>query len=891
MDMTETEPRSNSRRRRGRRNRKPQYKELLGSISDALLVVVVIGSALAIGSVHIPALLAISALALVGATLEALAFRHVPWPSVVLGALGLYSAFQAIPLPAALVSSVSQASAEVWLRCLAPFGEPAPRYFSLSLDPSASIAEALKWVTYASVYVMAIRARARRGSGWLAVLLFGSVTLVAVITLLHGIADLPELYGLYHPQFTPGRWNVGPLLNSNNLAGYTILGLFTGGGLLLSGRSPVPRLALMIGIGVIAAVLALSNSRGGVLSVILAGVVVLVWLLRAKDSRISLRGFGLGIAPLALGIVIAVALGTTDQANELASIDVQRKTSVWLWSLPMIRDHALFGVGRGAFETAFQSYRGALAYDWAIVVTHAENFVVQWIAEWGIPLGACAVVLIVAYVSREWYRSRSDRRRFMVLTGLVALLVQNFVDLGLEIPAVAIAAILALVAGERPMPAVSATEPSDGSRRLGKFALVAASPALALWIAALVWARTPVEVERRALSASYGELAIVGEDALAIASAKELATLDAPEPAPSSSAEELERFRNQLRQAVLRHPGEAFFPLLGSLVAQRTRDGHALAWVARALELAPMNGPAHLVLADLLQSHGATIQAMLHLRLAGQYDRTLGGSVSARASAWAPSIDVLMQAIPDGPYGQQVLLHACEREGRIALKFDCFRRAVARSPNLPKVQLEFAESLLRAVQASEPPCNDALAEACIAEAEVAIRAAQRIDPKAWRPGYLLSKVLRTRGDTVGAAQLLTRTCPPSFEGEECWHEALALALKSGATDTVTVAANALATRPCDGMESCAKMYASLASNLESGGQLALASKFFIKAAQSDPSADRWIKVGELAARANLNGVARAACDRADRSFDASPASRAHVELLRERVARATSAQP
>ncbi|HEX2672185.1 MAG TPA: hypothetical protein VHM25_15000, partial [Polyangiaceae bacterium] len=198
------------------------------------------------------------------------------------------------------------------------------------------------------------------------------------------------------------------------------------------------------------------------------------------------------------------------------------------------------------------------------------------------------------------------------------------------------------------------------------------------------------------------------------------------------------------------------------------------------------------------------------------------------------------------------------------------------------------ESLLRAVQTNEPPCNDALTETCTAEAEVTIRSAQRLDPKAWRPGYLLSKVLRARGDTLGAAQLLTRTCPPTFEGEECWHEALSLALKSTAMDTITLAANALATRPCDGMESCAKMYASLASDLEAGGQLTLASKFYIKAAQSDPSAARWIKVGELATQAHLNGVARAAFDRADRSFDASPISRARVEQLRERVAQATS---
>jgi tetratricopeptide (TPR) repeat protein len=910
MDTTETPPTNTRHRRRhaqGRRSNTDRW----GLISDGMLVVVVVGSALAIGTVHIPVLLAVSALALIGATFELVALRRVPWPATVLAGFGLFSALQAISLPAAWIKLVSPVSADVWLRCLVPFGEPALRSFPLSLDPSASIAEALKWLTYASVYVMAMRTRVRHGSAWLAVLLFGSVTLVSLITLVHGIADLPELYGLYHPDFAPGRWNVGPLLNSNNLAGYAILGLFTGGGLLLTDRSPLPRLALMIGVGSITAALALSGSRAGVVSVLVAGIVALVWLLRAKGARISARSFGVAMAPLAIGIAIAVALGTEHEAGQFNALDVERKVSVWLWSLPMIREHALFGVGRGAFETAFAAYRGALDYDWAIVVTHAENFVVQWIAEWGVPVGLCAVVVIVGYVLREWYQSRSDRLRFMVLTGLLALFLQNFADLGLEVPALVIAAVVALAAGERATPA-PAVEVVEAAKRLGRRVVFAAIPACALWVVALLWSRSPVEFERREMSVRYGELAMSNADELATPKTDELALRRADElemrragelemrragelasadGGASGRADELGQFRNRLHQAVLRHPAEAFFPLLGGLVAMRTRDGSALTWLARALELAPTNGPVHLVLADLVHSHGATTQAMMHLRLAGQYDRTLGSAVVARAPAWAPSIDLLMQAIPDGPHGRGVLLEACAKEQAIEPRLDCFRRAAERSPTSVDPQLALAESLLAAIKSEEPPCKDALIEHCAAEAEAAIRSATRLDPKAWRPGYLLSKVLLARGDTAGAARLLTRTCPPDFRGDECWQEALVTAMKGGAIDAISTAANALAARQCDGMESCAKMFASLASMLESGGQVALASKFYIKAAEAEPSAARWLKVGEFAAQAHLNGVARAALERANRSFDASPTSRARVELLRQRVARTTAGPP
>jgi len=906
--MDSTDLKTDSRRRRRRQAQKP-IAERLDVICEALLGIVVIGSALAIGTVHVSALLAIAALALLGAVLEGLTLRRVPWPAVVLAALGLFSALQAIPLPAALVSRVSPASAEVWSRCLAPFGERALTRFPLSIDPSASIAEALKWLTYASVYVMAMRTRLRRGSAWLAVLLFGSVTSVSLITLVHGIADLPELYGLYHPDFGPGRWNVGPLLNSNNLAGYAILGLFTGGGLLLSGRAPVPRLALMLGVGVIAAALSLSGSRAGVLSVLIAGVVALLWWLRAKSSRLSFRGLALGMAPLVIGVAVAIALGTANEAGQLASFDVQRKASVWLWSLPMIREHALFGVGRGAFETAFPKYRGALDYDWAIVVTHAENFVVQWIAEWGVPVGVAALVVIVGYVLREWYRNSGDRLRFMAMTGLAALLLQNFSDLGLEIPALAIAAVVALAAGER---AAAVPSTSEDRKRFGRLALVASAPAFAVWVAVGVWSRSPVDLERREMSTAYRQLSISREDGAVTRTADELArrradelamrraaelTIDSPSGLPTDSptglatgADDLKQFHGRLRQAVLRHPGEAFFPLLGALVAIRTREGNALSWLARSLELAPTNGPVHLVLAELMHLHGVTSQAMLHLRLAGKYDRTLAGAVSTRASAWAQSADQLMAAIPDGPYRLDLLLEACAKVPASELRVTCFRRGAAEHPASMRAQMELAQSLVRAMQAEQPPCKDTLREGCAAEAEVAIRSARRLEPKEWRPGYLLSKVLVARGDSAGAAQLLARTCPMTFEGDDCWHEALALAIKSGSIDTISKAADALAARPCDGMESCASIYTSLARDLESGGQLTLANKFFIRAAEAEPSAARWLKVAEVAAQAHLDGVARAALDRANRSFDASPTTRARVELLRERVAR-TSVAP
>src|SRR6187402_518214 len=106
MDTTEPQPSRTSRRNRRQPQRRPRNEDRWGPICDGLLVVVVVGSVLAIGSVHIPVLLAVSALALIGATLELMALRRVPRPAVVLAALGLFSALQATSLPAAWVKGM-----------------------------------------------------------------------------------------------------------------------------------------------------------------------------------------------------------------------------------------------------------------------------------------------------------------------------------------------------------------------------------------------------------------------------------------------------------------------------------------------------------------------------------------------------------------------------------------------------------------------------------------------------------------------------------------------------------------------------------------------------------------------------------------------------------------
>jgi len=854
MSTTQESPRIARRQRR----QKQLDNTLAASSCDALLGVTVLGSVLAVGTVHVEALLAVSFLALLGGGLAMLSIRRVPKPAIVLAGLGLISLLQAIPLPATWASALSPPNSRVWLHSLDPFAEPAPTHFPLSLDGGASIAEALKWFTYAAVYVMALRVRRRRSPAWLATLVFGSAVLVAAITLVHGAAEIPELYGLYEPHFTPGRWSVGPLLNSNNFAGYANLGLFAGVGLLLTRSRSLPPLPVLAGLSVIATALLLSGSRAGMAGAVAGLALVGLWLIRKQRLQFSFAKALIVTVPVLLAALAFFTLSSTEELQRFATADTQRKLAVWRWTLPMIRDHLWFGVGRGAFETALPPYRLTLADDWTAVHSHAENFVLQWLSEWGIVVGSCAVITVVGYVASELYGARRERLRLLLLAGVGVVLLQNLADLGLEIPSLMIAAVVALVAGERsrkPLPA-----PEQRTALIG--AVGTGSVLIIVWLCAAEWSLWPVEDERRQATIDYRQLSLLDVDERAM-------------------------FRDELHSAMMRHPGEAHFPLLGAVVAFRSGTESPLPWLNRALELGPTNGRVHLALAEMLAAHRATSQAILHLRLALEYDQTLSGAVATLLVQWAPTLDVLLQGIPRTPRGTVVLGGTCELVKEPNFRVACFREAVARNPREPRSLRLLAESLLHAVRSDMSPCRAADKPACHAEVERLAQAMTRVNSGAWQAGYVLAKNYEAMGDPAKAAVLLAKTCPGGNEGQQCSRDSVMAAIASRSDAAISNAAKAFAARTCDANAACAASLDWLGSSLDAAGKGALALSYFTKAAEVESTADRWLRVAQRASTLGLPGIARPALDRANRSPDASFATRAAVSRLRSDIARAS----
>ncbi len=259
----------------------------------ALLVVVLVGSVLAIGAVHTVVLVPVALLAMAAAILAVPLWlapkpdRSWTAPGLVFLALALWSAMQAVPLPLGLLAKIAPANADVWARSLLPLGEH-PTWGSVSLDPGASLVEAVKWLTYACTFLAAATMAMRRGPAFVLALVFGSATLTAIVTLLHGMASATKVFGIYKPAGAFAPNHIGPLLNANTLAGYLTLGAICGLGLVLMRRSLIPRWIAAVGVAVDIGAIVRSGSRGGV-AALLIGVVVLAGLGWKTSGRSSSR--------------------------------------------------------------------------------------------------------------------------------------------------------------------------------------------------------------------------------------------------------------------------------------------------------------------------------------------------------------------------------------------------------------------------------------------------------------------------------------------------------------------------------------------------------------------------------------------------------------------------
>jgi hypothetical protein len=827
-----------ARRSRSRTRGRSQAK-LRDRAGGALLAVAVAGSALAFGAQHTVPLL-VAALAAAGAAILLVPARVPPAGWLLIG-LSIYCFIQLLPLPFALLEWLSPAAANVWRGALVDLGPATPRFAPLSVDPSATALEALKWSGYACALNAAAGWRARHRSLALALLVFGAGLLVCVVTLAHGVLNLERIYGYFRPTDV-SRWVRGPFVNGNNLAGYLNLALFAGAGLALSGRVERGTPALVSAVVLLGAGSLLASSRAG--TVALALGVVLFTVLVLAQRRNSGRFVLIAGAVAAMGLAIAATFSARRVFGTLLDTQMLAKVSVWRWSLDLIGDFPVFGAGRGAFENAFPPYRQPLPGDAGIAV-HAESFPLQWAADWGIPVSVLALAMLGFLARRGLRRAKSDPVSAGIFTGLAVLFLQNFADLGLELFSVSVAAVVAYAAIDEPANA------SPSARVLGPAqALVVLAAVLALLLGA-----TPPQVERRKAQRAYAALA-------------------------RASKAELRAFKADLGHRLRRHPGDGFFPLLGGLVAERLQE-NPMPWLGRAIERTPTSSSAHLALSDALARRGAGRQSLLHARLAATYDFGRRHEALGRIASRLRSKADLQDSFPSGLPGSDLLARLCPLV-EPGLRVDCQRLVLERSASREN-EHSLAQGLIVALERGDAPCRDS-ASACADEAG---RLLDRLEAShAERDtglAELRARLLAHGGRRREAASLLVDRCPAGDDATRCLNQALDLALAARDENAIELVMARYAPLVCADPAACGALHERVGRGYAELPADAAALRRFLDAAKVSPTPERWLAAAEVAVRLGAGSTATLALERASREPELSDEQRSRLAAVQAKL--------
>lgn len=811
-------------------------------IVAALVAVVVIGSVLAVGAVHVPVLVGVAVLAGAAASTALWCGGRWPLPAIICAALAAWSALQALPLPASVVALAAPRNAAVWQGAFALLHDPQPRWVPVSLDPGASWVEALKWLTYALAFVAAVHLARRRGAGWGISVVFVSSVIAGFATIAHGLLGATKVFGIYQPVSTPAPWHIGPLINPNNLSGYLTLGTLVGLGALMARRRRAPAWLIGLGIATNVAVNVTAASRAGVIALPVGVLILGIAMSRqrarqtASAAAASRSGWWLVALAFAGGAVLAVLGVTVDAWKELWSQNIEKLTAA-RFVVPLLKEHAWVGTGRGAFETVFPAYRNAPGN---VVFTHAESFPIDWAAGWGIPVAAAALVGFAWSLRRSAVAAHRSVVAAAAWAGLLALFLQNLADLGLEVPAlpIAVAVVWGTMLGSAARRSRSgpATEPGGSSwawaRAAGPIVVLAA-----LALTALRSGRADSDSDRRAVQ-------------------QRLAAVN--------SADGRTALRDEISAAIRRHPAEPYFPLIGALLAWKHRDEDPMPWLSWALERDITNGRAHLLTAEVVAARGNRSQALFELRLAVQDDFYLAEAAAPLAVRWAKSCDDLAALAP-GSFGGAHVLSALsvaipppQAQCRGALVAEALKRA----PDAPWPRKLASSSLLARMgdPKAEPPCSGQRRAACEAELEDHARALEAAEPKMSTPVQLRAQLLRLNGKPAEGAKLLETSCGAYDDREGCLNARVWITAAIPSPNDLPSAVRDYVAAACLNATSCAAAATSMGDMLLSRGDAGTAAIYYERATREAPTEARWSSLAEAAGRSGAHAQAASALE-------------------------------
>jgi O-antigen ligase/tetratricopeptide (TPR) repeat protein len=656
----------------------------------------------------------------------------------------LLSVLSLMPLPRGVRSVLSPTSVDHLdrLASLLPGDDALNLAPVLAFDPPETALAVVRLVFgFLVLVVVADRSRHRDGRALLWRMLLATAFAVGLATIFAyavGSARWSEAWGI--------------VVNPNHRA--RVLGTL---GLLSLGRALTlrPRVEaawFAVGGGLCTLLVPVTTSRGGVVALVVGLFTLALWLRPSAETSGAPAPHSLrrrlivgGIGVLALTGTAVVVTGEERffaMAEETLEHPERVKTFLWEPSLRLAAQEPLVGVGNNGFGVAFPAVLAPGELDATLTYTHAENVVLQTLADHGL-VGGFFVLFAALVVFVTLVRQLQTPTEKSALPALVFLVVGDVVDFVLEIPVgIGLAAVtLGLCAGRL------------GARETATYSLGPVRAAVLAVVVVCIAASC-------ARSGLFRSRAVVDEWLEAM---------------PASER------RAALYSAIAAHPADATYATDLAIEARRRRDPRgALAWANRALVVWPAFPAAHREAARALAVGGRLEQAMLEYREAAraQLDKAWLKEVTRRT----PDPALRRRAFPE-PMPAIALAMLCEvyvEEKRPDISRDCFAELTDHAEaSVPQVQraiavlLEVGDVDAAARGWSKLARDDAHPDGPTAALGAELVAAQDGEEKAlavslewlsqardpwplleWRLG-----MLRNRGDFADAARVVERMLP------------------------------------------------------------------------------------------------------------------------------------
>lgn len=400
---------------------------MLNKIVFSLVCITAIATTMAYGTVHQPIIvlfyLMTAAMALLwaaGCLVGGQARVSRSTLQVPLLLLGLYAVVQIIPLPG--------------------FGERQ----TISVEPFSTYLTAVHIFILCLFFAIALASldsagRLRRTSS--VFVIFGFI--YAFYAILQSVLSPERIYGVYDPA---SAMPFGSFVNRHDFAALMNMVVSIPLGLIFAGAVPRDkRLLYVVSIALIGTAVLLSGSRGGLVSLVAAILIVLILTTRSQGRKTLFVRAGLSLLLLIAAVGGAVFVGGDTSLTRFsdaasASNISSSRFEIWATTLKLISDHMPLGAGLGAYAQAYTRYDTMSGLE---RIEQAHNDYLQIAADAGI-VGVLIGGLFLFWFFREGARNsfggNTLRRGIAVgaFAGCFAVLIHSIFDFVLHITAISV---------------------------------------------------------------------------------------------------------------------------------------------------------------------------------------------------------------------------------------------------------------------------------------------------------------------------------------------------------------------------------------------------------------------------------------------------------------------